>query len=163
VEFVSEQLDDDHNITELDSGRPTLDDWLRKSARDSDGRRVTRTYVWHRADGPVVAYYTLMPYLIDAADLSKRQRRGLPSQIPCFLLARLALDGAEQGQGLGALVLAEALSRAVAAAEAVGGRFVIDDAIDDVAASFYVHHGFDPVPGVEGRLLIPVKDLPHPA
>src|SRR5438445_126237 len=78
VDFVCEAFADVHDTSAFDSGQPALDDWLRKSARDSDGRNLTRTYVWHRGDQIVVAYYTLMPYIIEREALSTRQGRGLP-------------------------------------------------------------------------------------
>lgn len=157
-QFVSEQFGDHHDASTFDSGVPDLDDWLRKSARDSDGRAITRTYVWH-GDGEVVAYYSLMPYLIERGTLSGKQGRGLPDAIPCYLLAKLALSVDLQGRRLGAALLAEALSRAVDAAASVGGRFVVADAIDDQAASFYARMGFGELPGQPDRLVLRVKDI----
>lgn len=161
AELVSELLGDHHDTSTFDCGQPALDDWLRTSARDSDGRGITRTYVWHRGDGVVLAYYTLMPFTIEKQELGKRKGRGLPDRIPCYLLARLALEDTAdlRGMRLGSALLAEALSRATAAALDVGGRFVVVDAIDETAASFYAHHGFVPVPGVRDRLLIRVEDV----
>ena len=45
---------DGHDTAAFDGGQPTLDEWLRASARDSDGRNLTRTYVWHR--GAVIGF-----------------------------------------------------------------------------------------------------------
>lgn len=157
MELVCEVFGDSHDASSFSSGRPTLDEWLRKSARGSDGRNLTRTYVWRRDDGVVVAYYTLMPYLIEREELSKRQGRGLVDKIPCYLIARLALQRDLHGQGLGSQVLASALSRAVAAAREVGGRFIVVDAIDETAASFYRHHGFVRIPSDDLRLVLPTK------
>lgn len=159
MEFVCEVFGDDHDASSFNCGRPVLDDWLRKSARDSDGRNLTRTYVWHSGDGVVVAYYTLMPYFIERETLSKKQGRGLPDRIPCYLIARLALDERIRHQRLGSQLLASALMRAAAGAAALGGRYVIVDALDDEAGSFYKHHGFEPVPGSTDRLLLPTKAL----
>jgi GNAT superfamily N-acetyltransferase len=159
LDFVCEVLADGHDTASFDSTQPALADWLRKSARGSDGRNLTRTYVWHRGDGVVVAYYTLMPCFIERASLSKRQARGLPEHISCYLIARLALDRSLQGQSLGSQLLASALTRAAEGARTLGGRFVIVDAIDDDAAAFYVHHGFEPIPGRPDRLLLPTKAL----
>jgi GNAT superfamily N-acetyltransferase len=158
VDFVCEVLAE-HDSSNFDSTQPALDEWLRKSARDSDGRNLTRTYVWHRGDGVVVAYYTLMPYFIDRASLSKKQGRGLPDRISCYLIARLALDRSLHHQRLGSQLLASALTRAALGARDLGGRYVIVDAIDDAAVSFYVHHGFEPIPGRPDRLLLPTKAL----
>lgn len=157
--YTSEGFGDAHDASRFDSGQPTLDEWLRKSARDSDGRNLTRTYVWHRHDGVVVAYFTLMPYLIERDTLSKKQGRGLVDQIPCYLIARLALHLDLQGQGLGSHVLANALTTAAVAASSAGGRLVVVDAIDETAASFYRHHGFAPITADSRRLVLPTKAI----
>jgi GNAT superfamily N-acetyltransferase len=159
VEFVCEVFGDNHDASSFNCGRPALDDWLRKSARDSDGRNLTRTYVWHGGDGVVVAYYTLMPYFIERETLSRKQGRGLPDRIPCYLIARLALDEGFRHQRLGSQLLASALRRAATGASALGGRYVIVDALDAEARSFYEHHGFEQVPGSTDRLLLPTKAL----
>lgn len=159
MDFVCEVLGDGDDRSDFDSGQSTLDDWLHKSARDSDGRNLTRTYVWHRGDNVVVAYYTLMPYFIERDTLSKKQGRGLPDRISCYLIARLALHRNLHGQRLGSQLLASALTRAALGARDLGDRYVVVDAIDDAAASFYRHHGFEPIPGRPDRLVLPTKLL----
>lgn len=159
MDFVGEVLADGHDTSTFDSTQPTLDSWLRKSARDSDRRNLTRTYVWHRGNGVVVAHYTLMPYFIERASLSPKHARGLPDRISCYLIARLALDRTLHHQGLGSQLLVSALTRAAVGARDLGGRYVIVDAIDEGAASFYVHHGFEPMPGHPDRLLLLTKVL----
>src|ERR1700692_1960229 len=101
MDFVCEVLADHHDSSSFDSTHPALDDWLRRAARDSDGRNLTRTYVWNCGDGVVVAYYVLMPYFIERETLTKKQARSLPDRIPGYLLARLALDPLLDGQRLG--------------------------------------------------------------
>lgn len=157
--FVCEVLDDDHDRSSFDSGRPPLDEWLRSSARDSDGRNLTRTYVWHDGSRIVVGYYTLMPYFVERHHLAKKQGRGLPDRISGYLIARLALDRTLRGQGLGSQLLASALARAATGARDLGGRFVIVDAIDEDAASFYRHHGFEPIADRLDRLILATKSL----
>ena len=159
MDFVCEVLADGHDASTFESTQPTLDDWLRTSARDSDGRNLTRTYVWRRGDNVVVAYYTLMPYFIEREALTKKQARGLPDRISCYLIARLALHQSLHGQRLGSQLLTSALGRAAVGARDLGGRFVIVDAIDDAAASFYRHHGFAPIPGRPDRLVLPTRVL----
>jgi len=112
VDYICEVLAPGHDQSGFDSGQVTLDEWLRNSARDSDGRNLTRTYAWHRGDGIVLAYYTLMPYLIERDTLTAHQARGLPDRISGYLIARLALHRELHGQGLGSQLLASALTRA---------------------------------------------------
>lgn len=156
--FVCERFTDAHDASAFDSGEAELDDWLRKEAATSAARNITRTYVWHER-GRVVAYYAVMPHTIDADDLPRRRRGGQSGTIPCYLIAKLALDRSLQGQSLGSQLLASAATRLGAGGDELGGRFIVVDALHERAASFYVHHGFSPLPGVEGRLVLAMKDV----
>jgi GNAT superfamily N-acetyltransferase len=159
LRFTCERLDGRHRCDAFDSGRPELDRWLHASALGSDGRNITRTYVWHAGDDVVVGYYALMPFTLDRDRLSRKQARGLPDRIPGYLIARLALDAGLHGAGLGTQLLSSALARVAVGGQTLGGRFVVVDAIDEAAASFYVHHGFEPVPDISGRLVLATKGL----
>jgi GNAT superfamily N-acetyltransferase len=156
--FVCERFTDAHDASAFDSGEAELDDWLRKEAATSAARNITRTYVWHER-GRVVAYYAVMPHTIDADDLPRRRRGGQSGTVPCYLIAKLALDRSLQGQSLGSQLLASAATRLAAGGDELGGRFIVVDALHERAASFYVHHGFSPLPGVEGRLVLAMKDV----
>jgi len=159
MKFVCELLDDGHDLSAFACGEPTLDDWLRKSARSSDGRDITRTYVLHRGDSVVAGYYSVMPYFIEREVLTKKQSRGLPDRIPCYLISKLALDNSLKGQRLGSQLLASALRRAAPAAAQIGGRYVVVDALDEAARDFYHHHGFETIEGREDRLVLRTKTL----
>ncbi|MDR1710223.1 MAG: GNAT family N-acetyltransferase, partial [Candidatus Accumulibacter sp.] len=67
-----------------------------------------------------------------------------PRQIPVTRLGRLAARSDMQGQGLGRLLLADALNRARRAAQAVGSAGLFVDAKNEAAARFYRHYGFIP-------------------
>lgn len=153
MSYVSEVLGEGHDLGGFDSGEPELDTWLWKSALHTSAMNTGRTFVWHSGDRRVVAYFTLAAHLISRADISAKQGRGSPRAIPAVLLGRLALDRSLQGRGLGGELLWDALSRAVAASRQAAARFVVVDAVDDHAASFYRHHGFTPVPDRPRRLI----------
>jgi predicted GNAT family N-acyltransferase len=123
-------------------GNEPLDIWLRQRAATTQAKRTSVTYVWTRGDAMVVAYYSLAPHLIENAELPHRLGRGDPRQIPAIVLARLALAEELRGSGLGGVLLDNALTRAVAASQQVGGRYVVVDAIDDEAGRIYQHFGF---------------------
>jgi GNAT superfamily N-acetyltransferase len=82
-----------------------------------------------------------------------------PEPIPIVLLARLAVDKREQGHGLGSGLLKDALQRAYAGAEIIGGRAILVRAIDAAAAAFYRKYGFESCPGLELHLMLLIKDL----
>jgi GNAT superfamily N-acetyltransferase len=156
--YTCEPLGDRHDLSRFDSGRPDLDRWLREHARSAEVRRTARTFVWLDGDGAVIGYYTIAAHLLKRADLPRSIGRGNPNYIPAVLLARLALDSTLHGQGLGAALLADALMRIVAATKVVAARFVVVDAIDDPAASFYERHGFRRIP-TTNRLVQKVSDI----
>lgn len=150
--YVSESLCDRHLLEKFDCGQASLNDWLTSSARHCQRNRTASTFVWCAPGDPrVLAYYSLAGHLVERQDLPPKLGRGSPDQMPAVLLARLAVDTTLQGQGLGGVLLADALGQTVAAVQRVAARFVIVDAIDEKAASFYSRYGFERMPG-ETRL-----------
>jgi predicted N-acetyltransferase YhbS len=69
----------------------------------------------------------------------------MPDPVRVVLLARLALDRAEQRRALGGHLLVVALGRCVRGGREFGARAVVVDAIDDQAAAFYQHFDFHPL------------------
>ena len=63
-----------------------------------------------------------------------------------MLLARLALSESLRGRNLGEVLLADALSRVVAATRIVAARVVVVDALHEKVAAFYERLGFRRVP-----------------
>ena len=118
------------------------------------------TYVLPRGE-QVVGFYTLAPHAIRPGQAAPRLRAGLPSSrpIPVILLARLGVDRSEQGKGIGAALLRDALARSAAAADEIGGRAVLVHAKDDAAAGFYLGFGFQPLPENPRHLYLLMKDL----
>ena len=78
---------------------------------------------------------------------------------PICLLARLAIDSAWQGRGIGSDLLRDALRRAVGAADQIGIRAVLVDAIDGNAANFYRRYGFEPATNDGFTLMVPVGTI----
>lgn len=147
-------------LASFDSGVEPHDRWLRDSAMRGTVQDTGRTFVWHDGDGAVLAYYTLAGHVLHRDNLSKKQARSLPAEVPSILLAILALDTSLHGQGFGAELLVDALGRCVHASQLVGSRFVVVDAINDSAARFYNRYGFEPIPDTEPtRLLRRIKDI----
>lgn len=84
--------------------------------------------------------------------------RGGPAEIPAVLLARLALDVHLRGEGLGAVLVADALDRIVVATNVVAARLVVVDALAEPVARFYEQLGFRRIPGSH-RLVQKVADI----
>ncbi len=148
-----------HDVSEFDCGKPPLNDFLRRFALENQKSGKSRTYVATRGD-KVVAFYSLAPGGVAPLDVPARIGKGQGSQdIPVILLARLAVDKAEQGKGIGAHMLLDALRRAVEGAEVIGGRAILVHAQDEEARGFYQRYGFEVSPTDDLHLLMLVKDL----
>jgi GNAT superfamily N-acetyltransferase len=130
-----------HDCEAFDSGVPELDEWLQRTAPIAAGAGTAATWVLCRG-ARVIGYYALAMGSVEHRGAPSRLRRGQPDPVPVLLLARLALHRDEQGSGLGADLLRDAMIRAIAGARQYGARALIVDAIDDRAAAFYQHHGF---------------------
>lgn len=115
---------------------------------------TARTFVWTDNANRVVAYFSLCPHEIHRETIPLKLGRGSPRVIPAILLARIALDRNLHGQGLGRQLLIDALSRAVKAINAAGGRLIVVDALHERAATFYLHHGFTALPSSPLRLMM---------
>jgi predicted N-acetyltransferase YhbS len=63
--------------------------------------------------------------------------------IPLALLARLAVDQSEQGNGLGSALLKDAFKKLLIAQEIVASRAILVHAKDDEAAKSYARYGFE--------------------
>ena len=154
-----ELLASNHDVAEFDCGKHgSLTEWLKRFARMNQASGDTRTYVVHR-EFAVVGYYSLAPGSIARKQATVRASKSAPDPIPIVLLARLAVDQREQRQGLGPALLKDALQRAYAGAEIIGGRAILVHAIDPEAAMFYRKYGFESCPGFELHLMLLMKDV----
>jgi GNAT superfamily N-acetyltransferase len=152
-----------HDVERFANGRhASLDDWLRRRARASEGLSA-RTYVIcvEEPADTVVGYYALSTAAAHRAGLpTARLRQGMPEEIPLLLLGRLAVDASFQGRGLGAALLADSLRRCAAASAIAVVRGVLAHAIDDEAVRFYLRHGFTVAPPLgERTVLLAIETL----
>ena len=154
-----EPLGPQHVLDKFACGNAELDNWLGRHALAAQQMGSARTFVLVEGT-KVLGYFSLTMGSVWRADAPGKLVRGLPSYpVGMVLLARLAVGRTDQGRGLGSLLLAEALRKAVAAGEAVAARLVVVDAIDEDAARFYTRHGFEPAPEHPLRLYRRMKDV----
>lgn len=148
------------NVESFNSGKPALDDWLKKYAWQNQAGDTAKTYIVEK-DGRVVGYYALTAASIKVEESTARIAKGQPPHrpIPVIKLARLAVDAEMQGQGLGKALLKDALLRCIAAAGEIAARAVVVDALDDDVRTFYEQYGFESGPDRKNTLMILMKDL----
>lgn len=137
-----ELLTDAHDLADFTCGKPALDHWLKVRARENQRKGFTAVLVVHD-DMRVVGYYGLAPTGVTPAALPRSIRTEQPpSPVPCLLLGQLASDRGWARQGVGTGLLKHALQRCVAAADLIGGRALMVNAVDVEAATFWSRRGF---------------------
>lgn len=153
-----EKLSKTHDLSAFDCGNESLNTWLKRFALTNLQSDSAQTFVVHR--GGVVGYYSLTAGSVRPEEAPARVAKGLAKHpIGVILLARLAVDKREQGNGLGKALLKDALLRIMAAADTVGARAVLVHAIDEQARKFYERFGFERSPIDEFELMLLMKDL----
>jgi GNAT superfamily N-acetyltransferase len=137
-----EPLDAAHNCSAFDCGKAALNDWLKNHALANQAKGFTRVIVVCEGKR-VVGFYGLAPTAVPPPLLSRTVRTGRhPDPIPAILLGQFAVDKAYAGRGIGSGLLRDALTRAVAGAETIGGRALIVRAIDADAERYWQANGF---------------------
>ena len=137
--------------------------WLVEVARQAHGTGTTRVFVVTELDQPhVVAYYAWCMASVAIAELPERLRRGAArTHQPIALLARLGVDQRHEGQGLGAALLREVITRVASLSEAIGCRGLLVHAESEQARSFTEHliPEFERSPTDPLHLLLLLKDI----
>jgi GNAT superfamily N-acetyltransferase len=93
-------------------------------------------------EASILGFFALASAFVLADDLAPELAKRYPRQIPVTRLGRLAIRSDLQGQGLGRLLLADAVTRSRNAALSVGSAGIFIDAKNTAAAKFYAEYGF---------------------
>ncbi len=147
-----------HDRASFTCGAEPLDRYFRQQASQDVRRRIATCFVIvEAATGAAAGYYTLAATSVLLRELPETMAAKLPRYptVPAVLLGRLAVAGSFQGRKLGAVLLADAVSRAARAD--IASFAVVVDPKDDAARRFYQRHGFLNLPPPERRMLVPVE------
>ncbi len=147
-----------HRFESFDCGKPALNDWLLRHARQAQGSGSAKTFVV-ADDDRVAGYFSLTVGQVDTLDAPERIRQGMGQYpVPVVILARLAVSQQDQGRGIGFGLLQNAICRTMLIAEQAGIRAMLTHPIDAEAARFYIQFGFVTSPLREQQLLLLLKD-----
>ena len=103
-----EPLGAHHQVAAFDCGASALNEFLSRHALGNHQAGTAKTYVTTTDSHTAVGYYSLAAAQILYVDAPARLQKGAPRHpVPVVLLARLAVDRAWQGKGLGAGLLKE--------------------------------------------------------
>jgi len=148
-----------HNKKSFQCGNTILDNYLHTQAKQDTLRKLSVCFILEGEDNAVKGYYTLSSASVPRALLPEKIIKKLPPSyynLPATLLGRLAIDSLFKGQGLGELLLIDALKRSYnTSISSIGSMAIIVDPIDENAIKFYKKYGFINLPD-SGKMFIPM-------
>jgi ribosomal protein S18 acetylase RimI-like enzyme len=156
-----ELLDKHHQREGFDCGEESLNGFLHTHAGQNTRRDISRTYVAvPRESDVVVGYYTLFSGSVAFSSLPDALAKQLPKYpVPTAHLGRLAIDRRLQGQGLGGILLIDALRRVRETADRIGIHAVTVHSLNAKAKRFYEAHGFMSLRDDELHLFLPMATI----
>lgn len=158
-----ELLGSAHDRGGFDCGVDALNRYLRQIARQHIAKGISKTFVLVEESvavpKPVLGFFTISLCQVLGQEVPARWARRLPEQIPALKLGRLAVARLRQGEGLGKVLLVEAIYRVASVADIAGGIGLFVDAKDEAAAAFYTKFGFEPTPTGPLTLFLPMETL----
>ena len=154
-----EPLAAEHDRRNFSCGVDALDEYLRRFARQHAATNVSRTYVAVRGR-EIHGFYSLAMSAIRKDNLPAEYVGRFPNfPLPVARLARLAVAVRHQRQGLGELLLADALQRCLRLSVEIGMIGVIVDAKDEKAHGWYERYEFEQLPDSSLTLWLPTTAI----
>lgn len=165
MDLIIAQLTKQHDRKTFDCGEFSLNQYLHRYASQDIKKRVSRTYVATPFDAQerVVGFYSLSAGSLHATDFPDIIRHRLPKYpVPVAMLGRLAISKAYQRQGIGSVILADALQRTARASQVMAVYAIVVDALNDQAVGFYHNFGFVSLPNQPMKLFLPMDSVSDP-
>ena len=149
-----------HDRAAFSCGVAALDDWFHIRAGQDEKRNVARVFVAVDDQRGIVGFYSLSSFTLAISDLPREYAKRLPRYdlIPAALIGRLARDERVREEGVGDLLLADAVRRAIGASRSLAVFAIVVEARNEEAAAFYRDFGFAPFPSRPLRLFMPMSE-----
>ena len=160
--YLTEPLNSKHNKELFACGKASSDDYIHTQASQDVKRKLSVCFVLPdiQSNG-IKGYYTLSNNSIPGDHLPDAIQKKLPAShktIPATLLGRLAVDQTCRGQGIGKLLLADALKRSYDLSKILGSFAVVVDPLDLEAQAFYEKFDFIRLPESK-KMFLPMKTI----
>ncbi len=155
---------DKHHRLGFACGKEPLDRFLQEYAHQAVAKNLSKTYVAvdETDETVILGYYTVTPCRIEPGELPRDVARllKLPElELPASLVARLAVSETVKGQGIGSLMLMDAMARCARVAGEVGGVAIVVDALEESVVPFYERVGFKRFEPAALKMFIPMATV----
>lgn len=146
-------------------GVAQIDNYLKLTAKKGSKADVVRIWVAIDAENRIAGFYGINMHAVSIEDMpqtyaKKALKHGL---LPAAFIAMIGVDKAQQGNGIGSALVADALNRIALASEQIGTCVVMLDIFDDgdtrtVArrTTYYEEFGFIALPSQPLRMFMPI-------
>jgi predicted GNAT family N-acyltransferase len=157
------QLPRNANRAAFNSTNALLNRYFHEQVGQEIDKHVCTCFILTDEQETIKGYYTLSSHSIAKefipTDIHKKLKLPRYQDLPVILLGRLAIDQNFSRQGLGELLLMDALHRVYEVSRtAVAAFAIIVDPIDENAEAFYAKYGFIKLPGT-GKMFLPMKTI----
>jgi GNAT superfamily N-acetyltransferase len=162
ITWHEEPISKSHNRQDFDCGEAALNEFLQRHARKSHELGGAKTFlaIDDTDNKTVLGFYSLSAAAVEYARMPEITRRGLARHdVPCFRLARLAVDRRVQKQGLGGQLLLAAGRRCLRASTEVGGVALLIDAKNDGAVRWHTSYGAVQLADAPLTLVLPLATI----
>ena len=161
MKYATMPLASSHDKAGFSCGNQLLDDYIQKQVRQDIKGKVAVCFVLSDDNKIIKGYYTLSNSSIPRSSVPDALLKNLPKykDLPVTLLGRLAIDKRFTSQGLGSLLLIDALKRCYdTSVNSIASMAVIVDPIDQRAVDFYLKFGFISLPDSK-RMFLPMVTI----
>jgi len=158
-----------HDRAAFSCGVARIDNYLKRTAKKHQKDGFVRLYAAVRPGRTkVLGYYAINAHAIEAKELPADLTHKAPKHgnLPAAYLSIIGVDSCVQGQGLGQVLMVDALERLAALSRQIGLAVVILDVLDDGGKTamnrrrrFYERMGFQAMPGRAQRMFIQIKTI----
>ena len=160
MNYITIPLEPSHRKENISCGKPLLDTYLQKQAKQDVKRRLSVCFVLAEGN-EIKGFYTLSTASVERRFLPQNIVKKLPPSyvdLPATLLGRLAVNSNYQGQGVGEMILMDALKRSFFASTMAASMAIVVDPLDAGAVSFYRRYDFILLPD-SGKMFFPMETV----
>lgn len=150
-----------HDRDAFRCGERDLEDYLKRTARLHNEKGIARTFVLIDTEEStrILGFFTLASCEVIAVDLPTEYAKKYPIKAPAAKLARLAVSIDRQRQGLGRIMMVEAMRRTLSVSENIGLIGFLVDAKNQGACEYYAQYGFVPLTDNPLTLFLPLATM----
>jgi GNAT superfamily N-acetyltransferase len=141
---ILQTLNPSHARNNFDCGSEPLNRFLARTARQHNDKGISRTFVLIDTDYPatIIGFFTLSLCEARSAEFPSALAKKYPPVVSGVKLARLAVAKEWQRQGIGQVLIVEAMRKTMVVADNTGTIGLFVDAKDELAAVYYSRYDF---------------------